>query len=79
MNGFLFSGRDYKRCFYIVKNVFREKSEIICGEIINGDYCTKYAHWKLTHKLETLSVILFRVKRNLFENLFLLSAIPSCL
>ena len=31
MNGFLFSDRDYKRCFYIVKKVFREKSEIICG------------------------------------------------
>ena len=39
MNGFLFSDRDYKRCFYIVKKVFREKNEIICGEIINGDYC----------------------------------------
>ena len=31
MNGFLFSDRDYKRCFYIVKKVFREKSEIIYG------------------------------------------------
>ena len=45
MNGFLFSDRDYKRCFYIVKkSVSREKrdymrTEIICGEIINGDYC----------------------------------------
>ena len=31
MNGFLFLGRDYKRCFYIVKKVFCEKSEIIYG------------------------------------------------
>ena len=45
MNGFLFSDRDYKRCFYIVKKCFARKArlymrtEIICGEIINGDYC----------------------------------------